>query len=411
MSGSKNRAQVEKLISKEEAFTIIGRTVRDFGDEIIDLSEAVDRILREDWCSDRDLPPYDRVAMDGIAIVYDHFKNGQRAFKIEGVAAAGSPQQRLTDRTSCLEVMTGCMLPANCDTVIRYEDVNIKDGVAYIDIEQIDYQQNIHFKGIDRKAGDVIISAGQHISSAELGLGASRGKSKVKVARFPSVIVVSTGNELVDIDTEPKEFQIRKSNVYRILTTLKSQGIQAHSAHFNDDIDEITTSLRSFVKDYDCIILSGGVSKGKYDYLPQVLNSIGVKKLFHKIAQKPGKPFWFGSYQDHCTVFAFPGNPVSSFLCLQVYFKHWLTLCLEGSTIDQAYAVLAEDVHFAPHLTYFLEVKLKYDSLGYISATPQLGNGSGDLANLVDADAFIELPSDACLFQKGQSFPIYLYRK
>jgi len=398
------------MISIQKALDIISSCQRDFGMETIDLSDSIGRVLREDWTSDRDMPPYHRVAMDGIAISFARFEGGQRAFAISEIAAAGAPQKSLLDDTSCIEVMTGAVLPSGCDTVIRYEDVAITDGRARVQIETVRYQQNVHHQAKDRRAGDLIVKQGVVISAAEIGIGASIGRAKVAVAKMPKIMVISTGDELVDINAIPRAYQIRKSNVFRLVATLQSLGITADSDHINDDVDLLRDKLNQYVHDYDAILLSGGVSKGKYDYLPDVLSEIGVNKLFHRIKQKPGKPFWFGQYKDSCTVFAFPGNPVSSFLCMHRYFRHWLALCTYGDTLELPTAVLTEDVEFKPALTYFIQVKLSYNYQSQILATPVLGNGSGDLANLVDADAFLELPSDRTAFGAGESFPFMAYR-
>lgn len=179
--------------------------------------------------------------------------------------------------------------------------------------------------------------------------------------------------------------------------------------HLTDDFDEIVKRLESEMTHYDLILLSGGVSAGKFDYLPEALSAIGVEKLFHKVKQRPGKPFWFGKKEDKL-VFAFPGNPVSSFMCAQQYFKPWLDHSLKSSETPLPWAELVEDVHFKPDLTYFLEVKIVFHSSGKIKAHPVKGNGSGDLANLADADAFIQLPSGRSDFLKGEIFPFIAYR-
>lgn len=398
------------MISTQEALEIIATCQSDFGVETIDLMNGIGRVLREDWKSDRDMPPYDRVAMDGIAIDFAHYERGKRSFPIVGIAAAGASQKILTDKHTCIEVMTGAVLPTGCDTVIRYEDIEINEGQAFIQIDSVRYQQNIHFRAKDRLVGDIIVPAGTVISAAEIGIGASIGRTQISVARLPKVMVISTGDELVDIDVEPEDYQIRKSNVYQLLAILKSHHIDGATDHINDDIPLIREKLTHYIETYDAILLSGGVSKGKYDYLPEVLEEIGITKLFHRIKQKPGKPFWFGQYRNRCTVFAFPGNPVSSFLCMNKYYFHWLHLSLHHKPIEYLTAVLTEDVEFEPALTYFLEVKLDYNFHSQVLAIPMKGNGSGDLANLLDADAFLELPADRSKFSAGESFPVIRYR-
>jgi len=398
------------MITTLEALHQIHATAIPLGSESIPLSLALGRVLQEDWHTDRDLPPYDRIMMDGIAIVYEPYKSGQRIFKIAGIAAAGSVQQQLENNTHCLEVMTGAVMPKNADTVIRYEDIVIKDGTAtIIDGAKVKPHQNVHKKGLDRKAGELIVAKGTTIGPAEIGVGASFGKVTVKVSRLPKVMVISTGDELVEIDQTPLPHQIRKSNVYQIKAALDLWGLAVDIEHLNDDKTEIKNKLSQYLESYDALILSGGVSKGKFDFLPEILESLNVEKLFHRVAQRPGKPFWFGK-KDGCTVFALPGNPISSFLCLHKYFREWLILAVGSGKTDVVYGQLGADVEFSPDLTYFLEVRLESDASGQAIAHPSKGNGSGDLANLVKADAFIELPQGRNEFKKGEAFPIYKIR-
>jgi len=398
------------MIDVKEAERIIIEHKKDLGVETIDLFSSIGRTLKENWYTDRDLPPYDRVTMDGIAIQFDTFNAGIRTFHIEGIAAAGMPQKKLTGKEGCLEVMTGSIMPINTDTVIRYEDLDIIDGKATVVIDEIRNKQNVHFQGEDRKSGDLVVAIDTIISPAEIGVGASIGKTQVNVARLPSIVVISTGDELVEIDQQPQQHQIRRSNVYRLATSLKEMGITPHQDHLMDDKAEIKSKLSEYLNNYDVIILSGGVSKGKFDFLPEVLADLGVTKLFHKIKQRPGKPFWFGKFKDQCTIFALPGNPVSSFLCMQRYFKTWLQYSLQAPQSELPHAILTEDVHFKPDLTYFLEVSLSYDNKGRTLATPKKGNGSGDLANLTMADAFIQLPIGQADYTTGEAFPLFIYR-
>lgn len=397
------------MIDVSEALDIIKSNLGSFGTESVPLSKSIGRILKEEWHTDRPLPPYDRVTMDGIAISYRDFADGQRSFIIEGIAAAGDSQKTKQKTGHCYEVMTGAILPIGCDTIIRYEDLKITDKRATINLNELVKDKNVHFKGSDRKLGELVTQEHNIITSAEIGLGASIGKSMVKVAKLPTAIVISTGNELVPIDKNPLSYQIRKSNIYRIRTVLNSLGINSDQAHFDDVKAEIKSSMHEYLEKYDLVLLSGGVSKGKFDFLPDVLDELGAKKLFHKIAQRPGKPFWFGR-RNNCTIFAFPGNPVSSFVCMHRYFVDWLGHSLGVPLRKLLYAVLTCDVEFKPDLTYFLEVKISSSTNGQLLATPQKGNGSGDLANLVEADAIIQLPRGQNIYKQGEVHPIFFYK-
>jgi molybdopterin molybdotransferase len=401
---------VEKtFITYEEALSILEQNKNSFETIKVPIKDCGGYVLAEDLKADRDLPPYDRVTMDGIAIDYEAFKNGQREFSIMGVAPAGSAQQTLDDKRSCIEVMTGAILPNKTDTVIRYEDLAITDGKACIEIAEIEHHQNIHFKGSDIVKGSVITKAGNLISSAEINVAAATGKSNVAIKKMPKAVIISTGDELVDVHETPLTHQIRRSNVYGIQNTLKEWGVQVELRHLPDDKEEMKTIIARLLQEFDVLVITGGVSKGKFDYLPDVLTSLEVVKHFHKIQQRPGKPFWFGTSKNNKRVFALPGNPVSSFVCVYIYLRFWLIKSL-GIEENMFYATLNEDVHFKPDLIYFLEAKLEYKTDGYLNATPFKGNGSGDFANLVKADGFLILPQNKTVFKKGEVYPFVPYR-
>ncbi|MEL6257272.1 MAG: molybdopterin molybdotransferase MoeA, partial [Bacteroidota bacterium] len=296
------------------------------------------------------------------------------------------------------------------DVVIRYEDVEIKDYIATILVDSLKYRQNIHEQGEDRKQGSLIVAPPLRISSAEIGVAATIGKAQLQVAGLPKAIIISTGDELVEVSEQPLAHQIRRSNVHRLRATLRNWGLEADTAHLIDDEAVILQKLAHILEEYKIIIMSGGVSKGKFDFIPNALDKLGVKKLFHRIRQRPGKPFWFGKAPGGSIIFALPGNPVSSFMCTHKYFYPWLQASLGVEQAKPAYAILEKDVTFRPDLTYFVQVKTRFDQNGTILATPVEGHGSGDLANLVDADAFMELPQGKDLFQKGEVYSLLIYR-
>ncbi len=395
------------MISFDEAYRQVIDKSRDFGEETVLLRKSLGRVLREDLLADRPFPPYDRITMDGIAFHAEGIGD-ERSLKIEGIAAAGAPQMELKNPHSCCEVMTGAILPIGADTVIRYEDLEIADGVATI---QADFKQgqNIHRLGQDRSKGDLLVPAGTVIAPGEIGVAATIGKEQIKVARLPRVMIISTGDELVEINEQPLAHQIRKSNVYRIESSLKSIGIDVETDHLNDNFEEIVQRLRKYLYHYDALLLSGGVSMGKFDFLPRALEEIGVEKHFHKVAQRPGKPFWFGTHESGCTVFALPGNPISSFMCTNIYFMDWFRASMGMGIPQREKALLDAPVHFKPDLCYFMEVST-YRKDGVLMASPKRGNGSGDLANLVNADSFMKIPRGKDLFEEGEGYLVYSYR-
>ncbi len=397
------------MLSVEQAESIILQHAAQFDTEEISIYEALGRILAEDLCADRDFPPFDRVTMDGIAIRFEQLSQ-QTKFKIEATSPAGVPQITLQNPENCIEVMTGTMLPSGTETVIRYEDLEINEGIAKVIIPPSNIGLNVHKKGFDRKQGDVIVPAGRKLKPAEIGIAATIGKTTLRVIRKPKFIIISTGDEIVDIDKTPLIHQIRSSNSYTLQAALKQWGVDAEIVLLTDNQEFIEKSIAQFLNEYDALILSGGVSEGIFDYVPTALENLGVKKLFHTISPRPGKPFWFGVAAGvrakSRTVFALPGNPVSTFMCLNRYVKKWIEASL-GIEKPQLYAELAEDFTFTPDLTYFLQVKLQYNFDGKILAKPVEGHGSGDLANLADSDAFMELPKEQTHFKKGDVFKIW----
>ena len=398
------------MITVEEAEHIVFQNLIAPKTEIISIDEAVGCVLNEDIIADRDFPPFNRVMMDGVAIDHHAFQEGKRTFAVEAMQPAGAAQMHLEGKSNCLEVMTGAVLPQKTDAVIRYEDITFeKNDEIKINLEEVIPFQNIHLRGTDRKKGEVLIKAGIKITAADIAVMATVGKARVSVLKSPSIAVVSTGDELVNIDETPHPYQIRKSNTHAVVAALKLLNCQAKSYHLEDSFETVEKGLVEIFEIHDVVILSGGVSKGKKDYVPDVLEKLKVEKLFHKVKQRPGKPFWFGKKADGQTVFALPGNPVSTFMCFYKYIKPWLQLSA-GLKVSGTYAQLSEDFSFAPSLSYFLQVKLECNNEGLLVATPVKGQGSGDLANLLEADAFLQLPESKSEFKKGEAFPIFLYR-
>ena len=396
------------MVSVEEATRIVLSNLFTPSAVLVDLNDAYGRVLGEPIKADRDFPPFDRVAMDGIAIWFDEWKTGRREFRIEGIQRAGEPSESLSDVRHALEVMTGSVLPEGTDTVIRYEDITIQGNIATILIDTLEEGQNVHRQGKDAKQGDTLLNPGITLSPAEIALLATVGKSDVPVFTYPKAAIISSGDELVEVNEEPAMHQIRRSNTYAIQAAMKEVGWEGTQYHLPDVKDFVTESLGVIAAGHDVLIISGGVSKGKFDFIPEALEAIGVKKKFHEVSQRPGKPFWFGVTKKGTVVFALPGNPVSTYMCFYRYVMPWLWKSLEVKQKEHS-AVLTKDFKFTPDLTYFLQVQVNNEK-GVLMAYPDAGGGSGDLANLKNVDGFLELPKGENLYKAGEVFPYVQFR-
>ena len=395
------------MISVQEASEIILSNLIKPTSRKVDLPRSLGKVLAEDVAADRDFPAFDRATMDGIAIQLQAYQNGQREFIIESIQAAGEPKGKLKNLTQCIEIMTGAALPIGCDAVVPYENFKISNGIATLSDSTVLLSQNIHFQGSDAKKNQKLLPVGSRISSAELALLASVGKSSVSIFELPKAAIISTGNELVDIETNPLSHQVRKSNSYALQAAYANMGGESSLFHLPDDEIVIAKELEKILADFDFILLSGGVSKGKFDFIPQRLEALGIKKLFHQVSQKPGKPMWFGRSSNKF-VFALPGNPVSTFMCFHKYVKPWAMLSL-GISASTEKAILAANYEFKSPVTYFLQVQIKNEE-GKVMAYPIAGGGSGDFVNLINVDGFLELPKEKVEFQAGEAYPIIQFR-
>ncbi|MBO9593684.1 MAG: molybdopterin molybdotransferase MoeA [Niabella sp.] len=398
------------MITVEQAGQIIQSQTINFGVEEVFYENSLQRVLAETLFADRDLPPFNRATVDGIALHFEDYKNGLRTFKIKAIQAAGDIPVAIDAKGGCIELMTGAALDESVDTVIRYEDLDLSAGMAVISDVEVKKGQYIHFRGKDKRQHDKVADAGSVITPALIGLAASIGKTRLRVKKLPRVAIISTGDELVPPDTEPAAFQLRRSNGVTLKAVLEGYRIEAAVFHLNDDRNLIKNVLSRCLDAYDVLLMSGGVSMGKFDYVPQVLEALGVAPLFHKVKQRPGKPFWFGANGSRQLVFAFPGNPVSVWMCLHRYFIPWLEASLEIAPRRPEYAVLQNDIDFPHSLQFFVQVKLEVNHGGMLTALAAETNGSGDFSNLVYTDAFMELPLEKSTFKKGEAYPVWRYR-
>ena len=380
------------MISYQEAYKIVMSTQTSFVIEEVELLNSTGRVLAEDIKADRDFPPFDRSTKDGIAINSEGIKLNTPVY-IEDVCAAGSPQKILENPENCMEIMTGAVLPVNTDAVVMYEDIEIEENLVRIS-KMVSKGENIHKKGSDQKEGEIILKSPSEIKAKEIGILATVGKVKVKVRKLPRIAIISTGNELVEVKENPQPHQIRMSNSFSLKALLDKRKIQSEIIHIPDEVQILEEKIRHALENFDVLLLSGGVSKGKYDFLPEIFEKLKVEKLLHRVAQQPGKPFWFGISRETKThIFSFPGNPVSTFVNYHLYFRDWF---LAGAGLQQKVekVILKQAVENSSNITKFLLVNVE-NSEGILTAKLINGNGSGDLISLTKATGVIEVNNNS----------------
>ena len=378
--------------------------------ESLPLTQCVGGTLRENVYAERDQPPFDRVTMDGIAVDSEALRRGLKRFRIQATQAAGAPALKLNSSQDAIEVMTGAMLPTGCDYVIPVEQLEIGDGFAELRPQLISAPyHNIHRRGSDTRQGRLLLEAGTLLRAPEIAVAASAGMARVRVSSQPAIMVVSTGDELIEPGDPITDYQVRRSNAYAVAATLRRRGFgRVGDDHVPDDEELLRARLELHLTTHEVVVLSGGVSMGKFDLVPKALKQLGVEEVFHNIAQRPGKPMWFGVGANGQSVFGLPGNPVSTLVCLIRYVIPAIAEAMGTKRSDTERLAMAAPVVVPHALTYFLPVSVAHDEWGRPWAHPRPTNGSGDFLSLAATDGFVELPPGPNTFPKG--FVTSMYR-
>jgi Molybdopterin biosynthesis enzyme len=382
------------MLSVAEAGKRVCDAVMTFPAEDCPLINAHGRVLRQTLAADRDLPPFDRAAIDGYALQFNAWKMGRRRFHLVGVQAPGTIPLSLPREDACIEVMTGAVLPGGADVIVPYEEGVIKKGFVEIGcLENLTEGQAIHRQGSAYRAGAIIVQPGVRLSGREIAVAAACGYAHLAVTMQPKIAVVTTGDELVEVSSPVAPHQIRRSNDFALRAALVAAGQpRVERYHLHDMRHEIEHLLWHIVAEYEAVLITAGVSKEKFDFLPRVLDEIGVKKLVQNVAQRPGKSFWFGLSPRHTPIFFLPGNPPSAHICLHRYVLPALTK-MEGLTlVESRSALLAETVKLTHEVADFLPVRIKPGPNGEPIAQPMPFNTSCDFAGLTATDGFVELP-------------------
>jgi molybdopterin molybdotransferase len=358
------------------------------------LASLAGAVLAQSVRAERDQPPFDRVTMDGVALASSALKAGARRFRVVGIQPAGRPPLELGAADTCVEVMTGAVLPRGCDCVIPVELLTASEGWVEIgDEAAIEPFSNVHTRGLDCREGDLLLGPGTRLGAPEIAVLASAGLPRAEVRSDPRIVIVSTGDELVDPGEPIESWQVRRSNSSALRAALALRGFQRLAEdHLPDDADVLRDRLAVHLATYDVLVLSGGVSMGRYDHVPAALRDLGVREVFHRVAQRPGRPMWFGVSATGQAVYGLPGNPVSALVCLVRYVVPGLLAAI-GAAPSPAEAVpLGAPFRVRPAVSFFLPVQLELSPLQGTVAMPKPTRGSGDFISLLGTDGFVELP-------------------
>jgi molybdopterin molybdotransferase len=391
------------LLSTAEASAAISKNMQRFAAVQVPIADAIGRVLHQSVHAERDQPPFDRVMMDGIALQFDALQGGVKRFRVAGTQHAGDAVLTIDSPDECVEIMTGAVLPLGADCIVPVERIEVVDGVAELEAGYLaERRQFVHPQASDHAAGKRLLESGTRVSATDMAVISSCGLETIDVGRIPDIRVISTGNELVapGLPIEPQ--QIRMSNGPAVLSMLAQHGFgNTIHDHIRDDLQVLRDRLATHLNESQVLVLSGGVSMGKADFVPQVLTDLGVKLVFHKISQRPGKPMWFGIGPQDQAVFALPGNPVSTLVCCRQYVLPALLQACGQLSGTPSSAILAERQVFRPDLTCFLPARITPDESAALVATPVPTNTSGDFAALSGTDGYVELPRGQSEYAAG----------
>ena len=305
------------MISFEKALEIILNSARYLGDERVDFTESLGRVLAEDVISDVDMPPFDKAAMDGFACRREDLR---MELQVIETIAAGQVPQKAVGPGQCTRIMTGAMVPEGADTVIMVEQTE-ETGNERIRFTAEKTTPNIAWKAEDVKVGDIMWRKGQPIEPSHIAIFSAVGCTEPLVAKQPRVAILSTGDELVEPHEKPGPGMIRNSNAWQLMAQVKKAGCLPNYMGIVPDTREDTDkAISKALAENDVVLLTGGVSMGDFDFVPEIMRKNKVDIRFQKVAVKPGRPTVFG-VTDKSWIFGLPGNPVSSFINFEIFVK------------------------------------------------------------------------------------------
>jgi len=394
------------MLKVNEAISLILAEITPLGVETVDISDSAGRVMAEDVITGRGNPPWDNSAMDGYALqsadVAGASEGSPAVLKVLYDLPAGGVPKGAVGPGEAVRIMTGAPTPKGADAVVMVERTRQGPDNTVEILAPAKLGANIRKEGEDFAAGETVIRTGSLIRPAEILMLATIGRAEVKVYQRPRVAVVSTGDELVDISTEPAPGKITNSNGYALTSLARETGVECVNLGIARDDRAVLREKFTEAAGYDCIISSGGVSVGDYDLVKDVLKDLGSEMKFWKVALKPGKPLAFGIIGKK-PAFGLPGNPVSSMVAFEQFVRPALLKMSGRSDIFKSTftARLTKTIRKKPGRVNFLRGMLS-EKDGEFLATPLVGQGSGMITSMVKADIYIIVPEQSSGMEAGQ---------
>lgn len=374
--------------------------------ERIALTAGLGRVLAEDIIADRDVPPFRNSAMDGYALRFADLGTAQTGLPIGATIPAGHLPSPLAPGTAAA-IMTGSVVPEGADTVVRIEDTHSVGGRVFVDVAPR-AGANIRQAGEDLQCGQTVLTPGRRLSPADIGVLASLGQAMVMVHRRPSVAILSTGDELVDLGAPLPPGKIANSNAYQLAAAVEEAGGEAHILGIVRDTPEATRAAFAAAMSADVVLSTGGVSMGTFDLVRAALADLGAHEHFWKVAQKPGKPLAFSTCAS-TLLFGLPGNPVSTLVCFYLYVLPVLRRLLGRSDLHlpTTEAVVGTEIRTAASLTEFVRCAL--DGPPHALQARTTGNqSSGVLRSMSLCDGLLIAPPGNGVLAAGERARVLL---
>ena len=381
------------MITISEALEMISRETRPLPAEAVNISEAVGRVLAEDIVADMDMPPFNRAQMDGYAVRAADVEDAPVSLKVVGESAAGRGWHNEMNVGEAVRIMTGAPIPAGADAVQKVELTSEDNGVVTIG-KSVDVGQSIVERGEEIGKGGTIFSAGTIVTENMIASLAAFGYAKVLVSKRPLVTILPTGTEIVEIDEKPGADQIRNSNAVMLKAFADRYGAASTLPIARDDINDLEGKIRTAVETSNILVITGGVSVGKYDLTKTALRGLGSEIFFERLQLKPGKPTVFARL-GNALVFGLPGNPVSTAVTFYLFVQKAMLLMqhAEQSGLRPGYAVLTRSGKGAKDRDSYLPATLKTGNGGRLFAEPLKWGGSSDFVGFARAEALIIVPA------------------